>query len=154
MRYVTRLVGDADSARDIVQESFLRLVQSGPPDPEHVRPWLYTVARNLAFDRRRKERRVIASEAENVVPLQVRSTTPAELFEQREEHELVLAILAELPEKQREVVRLKFQGGLSYKEISEVTNLSISNVGVLLHVAIKTLRARMNEAQRAVEVSR
>lgn len=154
MQYVTRLVGEADGARDIVQECFLRLVQSGPQDPEHARPWLYTVARNLAFDRRRKERVVSASQAENVVPLHSRSTSPAELLEQREESDRVLAFLEELPPNQREVVRLKFQGGLSYKEISQVTQLSVSNVGFLLHVAIKALRARMNEAQSAAEASR
>lgn len=154
MQYVARLVGDVESARDIVQESFLRLVQGGPDDPEHARPWLYTVARNLAFDRRRRERRANASEAGNVVPLHGRSTTPAELLEQREEQDRALSFLEELPQNQQEVVRLKFQGGLSYKEISQVTKLSVSNVGFLLHVAIKALRARMDEAQRAVEVSR
>ena len=48
-----------------------------------------------------------------------------------------------LPPNQQEVIRLKFQHGLSYKEISAVTGLSVSNVGYLLHVAIKRLRELM-----------
>jgi RNA polymerase sigma factor (sigma-70 family) len=48
-----------------------------------------------------------------------------------------------LPENQQEVVRLKFQNGMSYKEIASVTELTVTNVGFLLHRAINTLRARI-----------
>ena len=49
-------------------------------------------------------------------------------------------MLAGLPDNQQEVVRLKFQDGLSYKEIAGVTGLTVSNVGFLIHTAIHTLR--------------
>ena len=49
----------------------------------------------------------------------------------------------ELPDNQQEVIRLKFQNDLSYREISEITGLSVSNVGFLLHVGIKRLREIM-----------
>jgi RNA polymerase sigma-70 factor (ECF subfamily) len=52
-----------------------------------------------------------------------------------------------LPVNQREVVRLKFQNQLSYEEIAAVTSLSVSNVGFLLHTALKTLRLRMAEME-------
>lgn len=55
----------------------------------------------------------------------------------------VLRLLETLPENQQEVVRLKFQNGLSYREISEITGLSVSNVGYLLHAAIQTLRRKL-----------
>jgi RNA polymerase sigma-70 factor (ECF subfamily) len=48
-----------------------------------------------------------------------------------------------LPKNQREVVYLKFQCDLSYKEISEVTKLSVGNVGLLLHTALKEIRRRV-----------
>ena len=44
-------------------------------------------------------------------------------------------------------MRLKFQNGLSYKEIAHITNLSVTNVGFLIHTAIKTLRQRMTEQE-------
>ena len=53
----------------------------------------------------------------------------------------VLQFIGRLSENQQEVVRLKFQEGLSYKEIAAVTELSVSNVGYLIHTAIKKLRA-------------
>ena len=69
-------------------------------------------------------------------------STPAEVAETRDSAEHVFQLLDQLPENQQEVVRLKFQGGLSYRAISEVTGLSVSNVGYLLHQAIHTLRRR------------
>ena len=58
-------------------------------------------------------------------------------------------VVAALPPNQREVVRLKFQSGLSYQEISGVTNLTVTNVGFLIHTAIKTIRRQLEaEARR------
>lgn len=69
---------------------------------------------------------------------------PAHAMERKERFEEVLRFLDRLPENQREVIRLKFQGDLSYKEISEVTGLSVSNVGFLIHTGIKRLRSLMD----------
>ena len=52
-----------------------------------------------------------------------------------------------LPRNQQEVVRLKFQNGFSYKEISRITALSVTNVGFLIHTAVSRLRAEF-AAQR------
>jgi len=65
--------------------------------------------------------------------------SPAAQAERHEVASEALGLLAGLPKNQQEVVRLKFQNGLSYQEISKITNLSVSNVGVLIHTAIKTL---------------
>ena len=56
---------------------------------------------------------------------------------------LILKFVDSLTENQREVVRLKFQNGLSYKEIAAVTQLSSSNVGYLIHTAIHRLRQEL-----------
>lgn len=55
----------------------------------------------------------------------------------------VLNVLSTLPTNQQEVLRLKFQGDLSYSEISRITKLSVSNVGFLIHTGLKTIRERM-----------
>ena len=49
-------------------------------------------------------------------------------------------LIDQLPQQQRELVLLKFEAGLSYKQIGEVRRMSVSNVGVQLHIAIQTLR--------------
>ena len=69
--------------------------------------------------------------------------SPEENAEQRDSHAQVLDLMRQLPENQREVVRLKFQNDLSYKEIASVTELSVSNVGFLLHTALNTLRSQV-----------
>ena len=55
----------------------------------------------------------------------------------------VLGVLGTLPENQQEVIRLKFQHGLTYREIAGVTKHSVSHVGVLIHAGMKTLRQKL-----------
>lgn len=147
LRYVARLTGDLDRARDIVQDAFVRLVRErehGRParEPNHTAEWLYAVCRNRAIDVHRKERRMkpLMLVEHETTP---ESVSPAETIERRDSAAAALKLLATLPGNQQEVVRLKFQDGLSYKEIAGVTGLSVSNVGFLIHTAIRTLRARM-----------
>ncbi len=73
---------------------------------------------------------------------------PVEQLEQKEADGFLLRIIATLPPRQQEVLQLKFQNDLSYQEISEITKLSVSNVGVLIHNALKTLRERYGNASR------
>lgn len=68
---------------------------------------------------------------------------PSAAVEREEAEGEMLRALSHLPDKQREVIRLKFQDAMSYKEISQVTGLSVSNVGFLIHTAIRSLRKRI-----------
>jgi len=71
------------------------------------------------------------------------SPWPGALLEQKETMGQVLRVLETLPKNQREVIYLKFQCELSYKEISEITKLSVSNIGFLIHTAIQSLRKQL-----------
>ncbi len=145
--YATRLVGN-DRARDVVQDTFLRLcAQPREEVEERLGAWLFAVCRNRALDILRKDKRSRPLEA-SVEEKQV-SPTPiaSELAELKEETRIALGLLSELPPKQQEVIRLKFKHGLSYREISEVTRLSVSNVGYLIHIGLKTIRLRMNRIE-------
>lgn len=141
MRYATSITGDVERARDVVQETFVRLWQADREQlGEHVAPWLFTVCRNCALDVARKEVRM---QPVGTVAMDVATKageTPLAQTLKKEATSQVLAGVDGLPANQREVVRLKFQAGLSYKEISAVTGLTVSNVGYLLHHAIKALR--------------
>ena len=64
-------------------------------------------------------------------------------MEQKEQLSEVMTLLASLPANQQEVLRLKFNGDLSYLEISRITSLSVSNVGFLIHTGLKTIREGM-----------
>lgn len=141
-RYAARITGDVDLARDVVQETFLRLCSQNQAEVDGRRPqWLYTVCRSRALDVRRKEGRMQASSDDQVCP----STDhdPARVAQRREGTGRVLQALAILPDNQQEVVRLRFQDGLSYKEIASVTGLTVTNVGYPIHTAIKAIRERL-----------
>jgi RNA polymerase sigma factor (sigma-70 family) len=106
-------------------------------------PWLFTVCRNRALDVVRKESRMKLVSQEEIELQASPELSPAAQAEQRETTNEALELIARLPRNQQEVVRLKFQNGLSYQEISEVTRLSVSNVGFLLHTALRTLRQQL-----------
>jgi RNA polymerase sigma-70 factor (ECF subfamily) len=147
-RYAASIMGDVDGARDVVQDVFVRLWRA-PRDKVdgQVRPWLFRVCRNRALDQRRKGGRMQALTREGETLRAVADEPgPGELAERHDSHARLLCLLRELPENQREVVRLKFQNGMSYKEIATVTRLSVSHVGVLLHTALGALRARVATA--------
>jgi RNA polymerase sigma-70 factor (ECF subfamily) len=139
-RYALRLLGEMEPARDAVQETFLRLLRENPEELDsRLGPWLFAVCRSRALDAKRKERRMTTRTHEDASA----TTDPARAVEQAESRSAALAALARLPANQQEVIRLKFQEGMSYREISRVTQLSESNVGYLIHVGLRALRATL-----------
>lgn len=144
--YATSVLGDAHAAKDVVQDTFLRLVSA---DRAHVEPilprWLYAVCRHRAVDLIRRGRVAARSNAEGLDGLASRNgdPRPEEAAAVKDESKRVLAVLGTLPAGHQEVLRLKLAHGLSYADIAEVTGLSVSHVGVKLHDAMKTLRARL-----------
>lgn len=149
VRYAMRLVhGDEERARDIVQDTFLRLLRQPPERVNgHVVEWLYTVCRNRALDVLRKEGRVRTFAEGEVERVRTEDPRPGRELEATERRDAVLALIDRLPPNQQEVIRLKFQNGFSYKEISRITALSVSNVGFLIHTAVKKLRQEMAAQQ-------
>jgi len=153
-RYAAHITGDIEQAREVVQDTFLKLCRQKPAQIRgHLAQWLYTVCRNRALDVLRKERRMTGiSNAQ----LQLQAHSGPEVsttMEKEEQLADVLDILGTLPANQQEVIRLKFQADLSYLEISQVTSLSVSNVGFLIHTGIKTIREKvqMQPALRRVK---
>ena len=74
---------------------------------------------------------------------------PADVAERRDSAARVLDLLETLPASQREVIRLKFQNGFSYREISRISGHSVTNVGYLIHTGLKTLRGQLFDGQPA-----
>ena len=147
-RYAARLLGDADRARDVVQDTFIKFMAQ-PPEAinGHAVEWLFTVCRHRALDVLRKEGRMRRFEEGQVERVTTAEPRPGRTLEHQETRETILRMIERLPPNQQEVVRLKFQNGFSYKEISEITALSIGNVGFLIHTAVTRLRAEF-AAQR------
>ena len=144
VRYARRITGDTERARDVVQDTFMRLCAEERNRVEgHLAEWLFTVCRNRAVDVRRKESRMSALTKEQMTHCESRDSVPSAGLELRETMSQILRVLDTIPENQQEVIRLKFQNGFSYREISGVTGLSVSNVGFLIHTGLKSIRQRI-----------
>lgn len=141
-RYIGRFV-PWEVADEIAQEGFARL-WNHTDAAGHEREWLFCICRNLAIDHLRREKRVRLLEEDGVA---VPDTGPgaAELLEEREAMTRIQSLVEALPPAQREVIRLKFQEGMNYRQISEVTGFSVSYVGVLVHEGMKRIRRGMKD---------
>ena len=144
VRYAQRLLGDAHRAQDVAQDTFVKLCRE-PREKiaGRVRAWLYSVCRHRAMDVLKKEHRMTTLTEPKAQELASRDRGPAATLERQETLGQATAILAALPANQQEVIRLKVLDGLSYREISGVTGLSVSNVGFLIHQGIKTIREQL-----------
>jgi RNA polymerase sigma-70 factor (ECF subfamily) len=144
IRYAARLTGDVERARDVVQDTFLKLCVADPAKVNaHLAQWLFTVCRNRALDVCRKENRMTLVGDCEAAAVETTLPGPVAQAERTETRGRLAELVDTLPEKQQEVVRLKFQNGLTYREIGEVTGLTVSNVGYLIHTAIRTLREQV-----------
>jgi len=147
LAYAQSLVKQNETAQDIVQEAFMRL----HADFENVRQpqaWLYRTVHNLAVNQLRAGRKIVPLVAEeaNQIELCDAQPLPDEYLAKMEAIGQTRLSLDVLDARSRELIRLKFEEGLSYKEISERTSLSISNVGYLLHHALKDLAEALQKA--------
>jgi RNA polymerase sigma-70 factor (ECF subfamily) len=143
LRYATRIVGDTERGRDVVQDTCLRLWESeGVRTDGPIKDWLFRVCRNRAVDVRRREQRLkLVGSVE--IETRVSPEAAKESLEQRHDLSRVLEAMKGLPANQQRVLRLRFAKGLSYREIAEEAGLTPTHVGYLIHVAIKTIRSRL-----------
>ena len=133
-RFLLRVTGDRDLAKDLTQEVFLRVVRAASDylDTGHALAWLFTIARNVVRDRHRELARRVT-----VVPLEhaahVGASEPAVSTLELDR------ALATLQEADREVFLLRDTVGLSYQEIADLTSTSVAAVRSRLHRARRAL---------------
>jgi len=139
--YAITILNDTELARDVVQDTFVRLCQQ---DPDKVRDslksWLFTVCRNRALDILRKDKRIQPLEEASWKKIAGPDLQPDEHADTQERYSVVMRLLDRLSENQREVIILKFQQGLSYEEIQKITGLTSGNIGFLIHTGLKRVR--------------
>ena len=149
--YALRYVHDLDAARDVVQDVFVTLHGAAIQDlagmEARLAPWLFTVCRNRCIDHQRSHAVSRKADAMDLATQPSSAAPPSAAIEQAEVSSQVLSALSQLPARQQEVLRLKFQQGLSYADIAAVTTLSVANVGFLLSTGLAALRQQLAGAQ-------
>jgi RNA polymerase sigma-70 factor (ECF subfamily) len=144
VRYATRILGDRERARDVVQDAFLKLhqeSQAGNDVIERPRRWLYTVCRNRALDILRQQKRLCALDDSK----DLYQAVEAQSFDRRAAGEVV-ELFERLPDKQRRVLEMRFGEDKSYRTIGEATGISTGHVGYLIHDGIRALRRHLGVA--------
>ncbi len=154
--YLLRLTSRADAADDIFQEVFLKLIRNPAAysERERFRAWLFTVARNAAMDRFRRDSArgevPLEGEEERPGPGETAPSSepgPAEAFDNKTAGERIEAALASLSDEQREVFYLRHYSGLSFREIAGMLGTPIGTVLARMSRAAARLRGKLEDLQ-------
>ena len=162
LSYAMRLVKQREAAEDLVQEAFMRLHAqfNEVRDPQR---WLYRTIHNLGLNYLRSREKVVpltsnprpeilnSSDAGAEIDAIDPQPLPDEQIELLENIGLVRLCLERLDERSRELVHLKFNENLSYKEMSQRTGLTVGHVGFLLHHALKSIANEFAHSEKAVK---
>jgi RNA polymerase sigma-70 factor (ECF subfamily) len=147
-RYAFHILGNQMAAEDVVQEVFVKVWKKSKhlETIENKEAWCMTVTRNLALDKKRKVKTYFEPVDEHVA-IADQSVTPYQQATLSDAMGFVRKAMDELPENQRHVIHLREIEGYSYKEIAEVTGLTIDRVKVYLHRGRMTLRERLSKIE-------
>ena len=150
IRHASAILGDIERARDVVQDTFLQLWKADLSKVQGYLPqWLYTVCKNKALDIKRKDKRLSYLASENSPEPVSTASAPSELMELNEQrHEVVALLHSTLSPRELELVRLKFEEDFSYQQMADQTGLTVSNVGFILHRAIKKVQGKLQRLEQ------
>jgi RNA polymerase sigma-70 factor (ECF subfamily) len=149
-RFALGMVGSADAAADLVQDSFIkgftRLTKCRNAD--RFGPWVFTILRHLCLDYLKDRRRdTVTLEAD--APFPSAGDDPQAQLERADLDRAVSSALAALPDSQREAFLMKHLEGLSYDEMAELTDTSVSALKMRVMRAREGLHAMLAERERA-----
>jgi len=134
-----------DSAEDIAQEAFIRLLNE-KEWPENVTAWLFTVVRNqsnnhLRNEKRRKNREIDSAESKTRLFVQNEQNSNF-----NEETERLIEQLEQLPLENREVIVAKIWGNLTFAQIAAMTDSSTSSVHRIYQAGLALLQKRLEKS--------
>jgi RNA polymerase sigma-70 factor (ECF subfamily) len=140
-RYIRYRVGDPATADDLTAQVFERAftkIKSYRPDLAPFATWLFAITRHAVINASRHRRPHVALGSQ---PEQPNLAPPLEEYViADEEKNRLLAAVADLPERERELIALKFGAGLTNREIAKLTGMKDGNVGVILFRTLRKLR--------------
>lgn len=143
-RYLLGLCGDRVLAEDLVEETFLELVEAAPTltgGLSGVRAWLFRAGKNNLIDARRKSARRgdVALDDDFAASRPDRDPGPEAQAEAHEQQAVLYGAMAQVSADQREVLMLRFVGGLSGPEVAEATGRTVGAVKSLQHRGLAAL---------------
>ena len=146
-RMAFRLMNSREEAEDIVQEVYVKLwgMRNELKSYNSIEALAVRITRNLCLDHlRRRKVNQNAMKAEQMKE-EMHSDSPADKLEQKEETEMIHALIAALPEPQRSLVHLRHLEGKEYEEISEMVNMNVNAIRVSISRARKQMREMLEK---------
>jgi RNA polymerase sigma-70 factor, ECF subfamily len=157
VRYLIYLLGRRDGVDDLVQETWLRVLERGSSYDGRSRfePWLFTIARNLAIDHMRKRQMFSLDsnddEEEGVRPLPASDApSPFALAARTEDAEALAHSLQTLEPSYREALVLRFQEDLSLQEISAIVGAPVTTVSSRIYRGLARLRSQFEGGSHGI----
>lgn len=158
LRYLLFLCGNREMAEDLFQEVWMRVLTRGGQFNGKARfeTWLFTIARNLVIDQRRKRKmssldELFESGQDDDRPMAFEvvdhEPTPFDRFSNVEDREQIVAALLQLDTLYREVLVLRFHEELSLEEIAKVTRAPLSTVKSRLYRGMAAIKPRLEHAR-------
>ncbi len=151
---VFMLVKDKYLAEDIFQDAFLKMIKTIKEgryaEQGKFLPWAIRVAHNLCMDHFRRSKQqipVTLPDGQDISVLFGAGDMASDGIEKRQVHESVRKLVEDLPEEQREVIVLRIYADLSFKEISELTGVSINTALGRMRYALINLRKLIEEKE-------
>jgi RNA polymerase sigma-70 factor (ECF subfamily) len=142
--YLVGLVGNEAEAQDLTQETLAKAWKKLPTlrNVTQFRTWLYTIARNTAYDhlRQRRDRLKVAWQSWESLDADDLASQLPDPQEYMVEVEFLKLALAEIPEKYRDCLLLQIVGGFSQREVAEIVGITKESVSTYISTARKLLR--------------
>ncbi len=146
-RVAFRLLCDEDEAKDVVQDTFIKVWLSLDKYRKEYRfsTWIYKITCNLCYDRLRTMRHVFPAEGEEFVSIPVTGDDVETSVANRQLRELILRYTQDLPPRQRMVFTLRDVEELEVGEVEAITGLPPEKIKSILYLARKNIRNRINQ---------
>lgn len=145
-RYFCYRVGEGQLAEDLTATTFekaWRKRRRYRRDLSAFSTWVFTIARNVATDHFRTARETLPLRAELIE--NDSAPSPEAQAAAKDETTQLSHLVQQLPNRERELLAMRYGAELSYAEIAKVSDLTPSNVGVILHRTVRRLREEWEE---------
>lgn len=143
--YIYYKCGDTQQAEDIVQEAYIKLWNNcSKVFFEKAKSFLYTVANNRFLNEVAHKKVVLEHQKKSIAPDRT-NETPQFILEEEEFHQKLKKVIADLPEKQREVFLLSRIDKKKYAEIAEIIGISVKAVEKRMSKALLTLKDQIGK---------
>jgi RNA polymerase sigma-70 factor (ECF subfamily) len=143
VRLTSLITGSIDSAKDIAQETFVRILNNSIKyNKGNFNAFITTIAFRLALKEKARYKRDLTIEKDIYID---KNPIPLEIQIAEEHQKFLFQLISSLPEGPKEILVLRYYSGISYETISEILKIPIGTVKSRIYYAVKTCRDKLKE---------